>query len=67
VGLSLVKSIVEKLGGSISVKSEVGKGSTFTVSLPVYTVDEDESIAETKLISSKLDMINIEFSDIYSI
>ena len=35
LGLSLVKYIVETHGGSITVKSELGKGSEFTVSLPV--------------------------------
>jgi signal transduction histidine kinase len=34
VGLSLCQSIVSDLGGSISVQSEVGRGSTFRVTLP---------------------------------
>jgi signal transduction histidine kinase len=34
LGLNLVKLIVEKHGGSISVDSELGKGSTFTIHLP---------------------------------
>jgi signal transduction histidine kinase len=35
LGLSVSKSIVEKHGGSIDVKSQVGVGTTFRISLPV--------------------------------
>jgi signal transduction histidine kinase len=35
LGLSIVKSYVEAHGGEVSVKSEMGKGSTFTLILPI--------------------------------
>lgn len=34
LGLSLVKTLVDKLHGTISLSSEVGKGSTFEVQIP---------------------------------
>lgn len=44
IGLALTKSIIEKHHGEISVASEVGKGSTFTITLSlnmnVYQNDE---------------------------
>lgn len=40
IGLSLAKAFVELHGGSLTAESELGKGSVFTISLPVKHVAE---------------------------
>jgi signal transduction histidine kinase len=47
LGLSISYALINKLGGSIDVKSEVGAGTTFTVTLPVRNDEEyaDEGAA----------------------
>jgi len=40
IGLALTKELTELMGGSISVDSEYGKGSAFTILLPVTTIAE---------------------------
>jgi len=39
LGLAIVKTLIERLHGEISLKSEQGKGSEFTVRLPVKVVE----------------------------
>ncbi len=42
LGLAIVKAIVEGHDGQLWVKSEVGEGSTFGFSLPVYDENGDQ-------------------------
>lgn len=67
IGLSLVKSIVEMWGGNISIESEYGKGSTFTIEIPVTVLPEKNSDSK-EIESISLDLVErtqVEFSDIY--
>ncbi|MCK6490767.1 MAG: response regulator [Planctomycetes bacterium] len=38
LGLSICKRLAEAMGGSLAIRSEVGKGSTFSVSIPLLPV-----------------------------
>lgn len=42
LGLSISKSLINAMGGTIGVESFVGKGSVFTITLPLPTVQEDK-------------------------
>lgn len=67
IGLSLVKTLVEMHGGKITVNSKVGEGSEFVVDLPVMILEENEVNNDAIVCESKIDKINIEFSDIYAL
>jgi signal transduction histidine kinase len=42
IGLYISRGIIESHGGTIGVRSEDGKGSTFTASLPIYSTVADK-------------------------
>lgn len=67
IGLYLVKSFVEMMGGSISAKSTLYIGSTFLIRLPNIPPKENESDNNYKEVDNKriINTMSIEFSDIY--
>ena len=68
IGLALVKSIVEKHGGEISVSSVYGDGTEFIVKLPVTVLpEEDKKTSCNYSVNSLVERIDIEFSDIYKL
>lgn len=47
LGLTIVKRIIEKHGGRLTVESEIGHGSTFTIFLPPAVPDALPNVATT--------------------
>lgn len=46
LGLSIVKTLTNQLGGKIDLKSKVGEGSTFILSLPLDLMGPSEKVSE---------------------
>ncbi|MFP4115034.1 MAG: transporter substrate-binding domain-containing protein [Spirochaetales bacterium] len=62
LGLSIVKALVPRLGGSMDVRSEPNRGTRFTVSLPLPLVASPETTdaEETRRASVELSVLVVE-------
>lgn len=60
IGLALVKELVNALGGSITVESQVGIGTTFVTTLPCQQVTDGQAIVVTPILNDQTQPV--EFS-----
>lgn len=68
IGLSLAKAFVELHGGSIDVESSLGKGSKFTVRLPIRHVENADNMGVIRSITDndvnaelgEIELLNVE-------
>lgn len=69
IGLSLAKAFIKMLGGTITVHSNLGKGSEFIIELPFRVFDNEKymqkSISMPEDSNKNKQRLDIEFSDIY--
>lgn len=59
IGLTIVKSFVEQHGGKVDVKSVVGKGSIFIVTIPHHEVETQQNTDSLSIEQSKINKQNI--------
>jgi len=73
VGLDVVRNNVMRLGGSIHIKSEVGKGSTFTLEMPLSAAVQEVMLisvnGQTLAVPARYvnEVVEVENADIQSI
>lgn len=66
IGLGLTKDFVELHGGMLSVESELGKGSTFTFTIPISNNDGEDHESEERGINEKKIVVVDDNPDILS-
>ena len=66
IGLDLVHYLVKSMDGEVILNSNEGEGCEFIILLPIRKVEEKENHCLNDEKSNKIQMLEIEFSDIYN-
>ena len=66
IGLDLVHYLVKSMDGEIILNSNEGEGCEFIILLPITKAEEKENYCLNDEKSNKIQMLEIEFSDIYN-
>lgn len=65
IGLDLVSYLVKSIDGTIDLNSQKGKGCEFIITIPITKVEEKENHCLNDHNSNKIQMLELEFADIY--
>lgn len=60
LGLAISKRIIDMMEGSIEVESEVGKGSKFTIRIPMRLQENPEAVEQVRFAHSEEETISFE-------
>ena len=65
IGLSMVKSMVNLIGGTIGVESKLNVGTKFTITMDVDVLEEEHNYIENYENISNIERLTVEIADVY--
>ena len=60
LGMPIVKSLIDRMHGKIEVRSEIGVGTTFTVTIPFEIAPESEVVKNKDVADEQLSLDNVK-------